>query len=136
MGSGTCGSTGYRSCSTTQWMSRASSARAASSSGMSRWPNGGPHTTPRGPPPPGGGVEWGGAGEQLGHVGLAERRLAHPPERHRLREGEVPAPPPLADLRVDLFEVDVRDAVRVLADDVDVVPAAVRHVAGVEAEVD
>ena len=45
-------------------------------------------------------------------------------------------PDPLADLGVDLLEVDVRDPLGEAPDESDVVPAAVRDVAGVEAEVD
>src|SRR3954452_7144571 len=81
-------------------------------------------------------VEGGERREELGHVGLAEGRLAHHAERDGLGERQLLAAHAFADLGIDLLEVHIRDAVGELPDDLDVVAVAVRDVPGVEAQVD
>ena len=69
------------------------------------------------------------------HVRLAERWLDHDPEADGGREAQLLIAYPGPDRRVDLLEVDVRDAVGVVADELQVVRAAVGDVPGVQAQV-
>ena len=80
-------------------------------------------------------VESGQRGDQRGHVGLAEGWLDHDPEANRGREAQLLIPYPRPDRRVDLLQVDVRDALGIVADELQVVRSAVGHMPGVQAQV-
>ena len=68
------------------------------------------------------------------HVGLAERRLDHRAEAHGGREAEPLLADPGPDGRIHLLEMDVPDALGVVADESQVVRSAVGDVAGVQAQ--
>src|SRR3954451_745997 len=74
--------------------------------------------------------------QHLAQIGKAERRLDHHAESHRVGEREILGLYMGDHRRVDLLQVQVPDPLRVPGDQVDVVAAVVRHVAGVEAQVD
>ena len=72
--------------------------------------------------------------EHGGHVWLTEWRFDHRPEADGWREAQLLLARPCADRSVDLLQVDVGDTVGVVADELQVVGAAVGDVPGVEAE--